>query len=668
MANIDLDKVSPGARPVGDPNAQPDIRSGLVRIIYSSVPMTLVAVLANSIALSIVQFSVVAPTTILTWLAVTNGLSVARYGLYLKFNRLPSEEPVPAYWSHLTLIISAMSGLSWGAVAIWLFPENDLVYQMFAALVIAGMCAGAVTTLAPILSYVYAFILCAMLPIILRFFQAGSDLHYAMAAMSVLFTLMLLMTSRKLNQTINESLVLRHKQVLARETIQHQAYYDSLTNLPNRRLLIGRLKQEISRSLRHSHIGAVLFLDLDHFKTINDSLGHPIGDELLKQVAQRLDQRIRDEDTAARLGGDEFIILLSEVGDTQIEAMDNVTNVADQILHLLETPFVVNSHELHISVSIGIALFPLTETSTDQLLQQSDLAMYEAKQAGRNTTRIFLPKMQKAVDTRRAIERDLRRAITEEELELFYQPQLDVDNKIIGLEALLRWNHPTKGITAPDEFIEVAENTGLISQIGDWVLFTACRDLSALAANSETKMCINVSPRQFAEVAFVDKLKSIIAASAVKPENIQLEITEGMLIRDIESAIEKMHKLKSFGVSFSIDDFGTGYSSLAYLKRLPVDILKIDKSFVIDINKDENDAVIVETVIAMAKHMQIDVVAEGVENEETQRYLESKGCTKFQGYLYARPMPLKQLFHHFPELSPPNQNVNALDIRSSQPG
>lgn len=665
MVNSGQNKSSQLQRSISVYGVPPDIRSGLARIIYSSVPLTLIAVLINSVALSIVQLSVIAHTTILIWFCITNGLSLIRWGMYLQFNKCYTEEQVPVYWTHLTFIVSVASGLTWGAVAIWLFPEDNFVHQVFTAFVIAGMSAGAVTTLAPLLSSVCAFILFAMLPIIVRFFQMDTDINYAMGAMSVLFTVMLLITSKRLNQTIRESLLLRHEQVLAEKTIQHQAHYDALTNLPNRRLMIGRLKQEIARSIRHQHIGGVLFLDLDHFKTINDSLGHTVGDELLKQVASRINQRVRDEDTAARLGGDEFIILLSEVGDTPVEAMDNVMKVADQILHLLDAPFQISGHELHVTVSIGIALFPLTETSADQLLQQSDVAMYEAKQAGRNTVRIFLPEMQKTVDNRRATEKGLRRALAEDELELFYQPQVDVDHNIIGLEALLRWNHPAKGIIAPNEFIEIAEITGLITQIGDWVSNTACRDLSRIPAGRHLKMCINVSPRQFAEAVFVDKLKEIIATAGIDPDNIQLEITEGMLIRDIEATIEKMQKLKSAGVSFSIDDFGTGYSSLAYLKRLPVDILKIDKSFVLDIDKDESDAVIVETVIAMAKHMQIDIVAEGVENEQILNYLKDRGCTRFQGYFFARPMPLNGLLKQFPELNRSSHDANIIDIRSS---
>ena len=664
MDNIDQNKPSQLAESGEACGEQSDIRSGLVRIIYSSVPLTLIAVLANSVVLSIVQWGVIAHSTILTWFGVTNGLSLVRLGLYLKFRKLGEEGEVPVFWFHLALLISAASGLTWGAVAIWLFPENDYIHQVFTAFVIAGMCAGAVTTLSPMLSSAFTFILFAMLPVIVRFFQEGTDINYAMAAMALLFAVMVLSTSRKLNYTIRESLLLRYERVLAEERIQHQAHYDALTQLPNRRLLIGRLKQEIARSVRHKHIGAVLFLDLDHFKTINDSLGHTVGDALLKQVASRINQRMRDEDTAARLGGDEFIILLSEVGDGPDEAMDHVMKLAEKILHLFDNPFYIDGHELHVTVSIGIALFPLIESSTEQLLQKSDVAMYEAKKAGRNTIRLFLPEMQRTVDSRRLTEKGLHRALAEDELELYYQPQVDADDNIIGLEALLRWNHPVKGVIAPDEFIEIAEKTGLIIQIGDWVLSTACKHLSRISANSELMMCINVSPRQFGESSFVDKLNNVISETGVNPENIQLEFTEGMVLTDIETSIDKMQKLKSVGVGLSIDDFGTGYSSLAYLKRLPVDILKIDRSFILDIDKDEDDAVIVDAIIAMARHMQIDIVAEGVETKQALDFLLSRGCRKFQGYIFGRPMPFNKLLSQFSEIKKSSHRTNVINIRS----
>lgn len=621
-----------------------DIRSELIRIIYSSAPIALIAILINSVILGIVQWDYVSHGSILIWLFIANGFSLFRLGLYQKFKSLDAEQEVPVVWGHLALFISAVSGCIWGAVAIWLFPENEIAHQVFSAFVLAGMCAGAVTTLSSLLSSIYAFIALCMLPLIGRFLLEETGIAYAMATMAMLFTVMLLMTSKKLNQIIRKSLLLRHEQVLAEETIRYQAYYDSLTDLPNRRLLTEKLEQDISRSVRHKHVGVVLFLDLDHFKTINDSLGHAIGDELLKEVALRIGQRIRKEDMAARLGGDEFILLMSDIGKGPVEAVDNVQTLAKDILDMFLQPFNIKGHEIHMSASIGIALFPLTDTVPEKLLQKSDVAMYEAKDAGRNTIRLFLPEMQQAVNNRRAIEKGLYSALDMDKLELYYQPLTDSEDNITGIEALLRWNHPDRGVVAPGEFIDIAEKSSLILRIGDWVLNTACVHLSKITVNNDDlMMCVNVSPRQFGEPSFVDKVKAVINETGIRPHQLQLEITEGTVFNNIEAAIEKMRELKSFGVGFSIDDFGTGYSSLAYLKRLPVDRLKIDKSFVRDINSDPNDAIIVETIIAMARHMRIDVVAEGVESRQTLEYLKSKGCRKFQGYFFGEPMPFNEI-------------------------
>jgi diguanylate cyclase (GGDEF)-like protein len=620
-----------------------DIRSDLIRTIYSLVPLSLFAILVNSTVLSIVQWNVVSHTTILLWFAVTNGLSLLRFWLYLKFNKLDNEQQIPDYWYYLTLFISAASGVTWGAVAVWLFPVDNIEHQVFAAFVLAGMCAGAVTTLSPLLSSVCSFVLITMIPVIVSFLFVESSTSNAMATMAMLFMLMLLGTSVRFNRTIRESLFIRNERRLAEEKVQYQAQYDPLTNLPNRRLLTDRLKQEIARSIRHNHIGAVMFLDLDRFKAINDSLGHTVGDDLLKQAALRISQRIRDEDTAARLGGDEFIILISEVSDEPTEAMDGILLLAEEYLSLFAHPFQISGHEIHVTVSIGIALFPLTEADPDQLLQKSDVAMYEAKKAGRNTVRLFIPEMQQSVDNRIEIEKGLHQALSEEQLELYYQTQVNSSGKVIGLEALLRWNHPEKQVVAPAEFIEIAEKCGLILKIGDWVLRTACMHLSQLSYNPDITMCINVSPRQFAEPSFVDKVISTISDTGVNPHHVQLEITEGMVLRDFESSISKMQQLKAAGVSLSVDDFGTGYSSLAYLKRLPVDVLKIDKSFIQEIDNDHNDSVIVETIIAMARHMKIDIVAEGVETELALNFLKSRGCQKFQGYFFGEPLPFSEM-------------------------
>jgi len=620
-----------------------DLPSDTLRIIYSSITVTLIAVLINSAILSFVQWDLIAHSTILIWFFATNSFSLVRLALYKKFKTLDINKPIPNYWHSITLATSITSGVLWGSIGIWLFPENNIAHQVFPVFVLAGMCAGATTTLSAKMSSTIAFITLATTPLIVQFLLVGTSIAYSMALMAILFTAMIIVTARNMNRTIHESLLMRQQRTFAEEAIQHHANYDMLTDLPNRRLLRERLKQEINRSIRHKYFSAVLFLDIDHFKTINDSLGHAVGDGLLKQIAHRIKKRVREEDIIARLGGDEFIILISESGSELDDATDNAVKFSNEILQLFNEPFIVDYDEIHVTASIGIAVFPLTEITPDKLLQKADVAMYEAKESGRNTARLFLPEMQNVVDNRRLIEKGLHQALEKDELELYYQPQVDANNKVFGVEALIRWNHPEKGLVSPDEFIEIAEKSGLIVPVGAWVFKTACSQLSEVSSSTNLKICINVSPRQFSEPSFIDMVRQVIVETGINSRNIQLEITEGMVLKDIEETIEKMKKLNLLGISFAIDDFGTGYSSLAYLQRLPIDILKIDKSFVFDVVHNQNDAVIVEAIIALAQHMKIGIVAEGVETVQTMDYLKAQGCLKFQGYLFAKPLPLKDL-------------------------
>jgi len=400
----------------------------------------------------------------------------------------------------------------------------------------------------------------------------------------------------------------------------------------------------MARSQRHGHMGAVLFLDVDHFKTINDSLGHRVGDKLLQSVSLRLLGRLRDEDTVARIGGDEFVALIPEIGDASGTAVANSQQVALEMLGLFRQPFTIEGHELHLSASIGVTLFPLGQQDPEALLQQADVAMYSAKESGRDNTQLFLPSMQAAVDERLKIERGLRHALAHGGLELYYQPQVADDGKLIGAEALARWRHPEYGLVSPAQFICIAEETGLIYQLGDWVLRRACADLAELSVDTDLRISVNISPKQFREAGFVERVTSIVADTGAPPERLTLEITESVVIDNIEQTVERMHALKALGISFSVDDFGTGHSSLAYLKRLPLDTLKIDQSFVRDIGTDPNDAVIVETIIVMARHLGMDVIAEGVETNEALTFLRSRGCRKFQGYLFGRPGPLNALY------------------------
>ena len=431
----------------------------------------------------------------------------------------------------------------------------------------------------------------------------------------------------------------------AADEIQHLAFYDSLTNLPNRRLLMDRLKQALLTSVRSGKAGGLLYIDLDNFKSINDTLGHNIGDQLLQQVAKRLESCIREDDTAARLGGDEFVVMLEGLGHDAIDAASQAEMIANKILVAIRQPYQLPDREFHSTTSIGVVLFGQQGQSQDDLLKQADIAMYQAKVAGRNTLRFFDPKMQETLNARVALENELRHALDNREFVLYYQIQVDDANHPVGAEALIRWQHPDRGLMSPLEFIPLAEDTGLILPIGQWILEIACGLIQAWARDALTRdlvLSINVSAKQFHQPHFVDQVQAAIEGYGIEPSRLKLELTESMLLDNVEEIIAKMKALKAFGIQFSLDDFGTGYSSLQYLKRLPIDQLKIDQSFVRDIVTDESDQAIVRTVIAMAQGLERSVIAEGVEADAQRALLIKKGCHLFQGYLFGKPIPLEQ--------------------------
>jgi diguanylate cyclase (GGDEF)-like protein/PAS domain S-box-containing protein len=432
----------------------------------------------------------------------------------------------------------------------------------------------------------------------------------------------------------------------AEAEIKSLAFYDPLTHLPNRRLLMDRLKQALASSARSERKGALLFIDLDKFKTLNDTLGHDIGDLLLQQVAQRLESCVREGDTVARLGGDEFVVMLEDLSENNIEAAAQAEVVGEKILVTLNQPYQLAAHEHHSTPSIGVSLFSGSVLGQEELLQQADIAMYQAKKAGRNVLRFFDPAMQATITARAIQEADLRRAVAEQEkFTLYYQAQVDSSGRLIGAEALVRWQHPEHGMMLPGEFIPLAEETGLILPLGHWVLTAACKQLVAWAAQPETAyltLAVNVSAKQIHLPTFVEEVLTLVDHFGVDPTKLKLEITESMLLDNVDATIANMSILKARGISFSMDDFGTGYSSLQYLKRLPLDQLKIDRSFVHDIATDDSDKAIVGTIIAMAKNLNLNIIAEGVETVAQQQLLKDKGCTAFQGYLLGRPIPIEQ--------------------------
>jgi len=431
----------------------------------------------------------------------------------------------------------------------------------------------------------------------------------------------------------------------AEEVIHNLAFYDPLTNLPNRRLLMDRLHQAIASSTRNQQHGAILFLDLDHFKNLNDTQGHDIGDLLLVEVTQRLQGCVREGDTVARFGGDEFVLILEGLSAEKTEAAAQAELIGGKIRVRLGQPCEFDALEYHCSASIGINLFIDHPGSADELLKQADVAMYQAKQAGRNAIRFFDPAMQAVLDARGKMEVALRGALSKQQFRLHYQVQVDAALRPIGAEALLRWEHPDLGMVAPAQFIPLAEENGLILPIGLWVLETACEQLRLWQSDplfGKLDVAVNVSMNQFRHDDFVAQVKAALGKSGVNPKRLKLELTESLILNNVEDSISKMQQLQSIGVDFSMDDFGTGYSSLSYLKRLPLDQIKIDQSFVRDISTDANDAAIVQTIIAMAATLGLKVMAEGVETEAQRKFLELYGCHEFQGHLFSEAIPVEQ--------------------------
>ena len=431
----------------------------------------------------------------------------------------------------------------------------------------------------------------------------------------------------------------------ASSKIMSLAFYDPLTQLPNRRLLLDRLSQALAHSTRSGHGRALLFLDLDHFKTLNDSLGHNIGDLLLQQVAVRLTACVREDDTIARIGGDEFVVLLEGLSQQAIEAASQTKAIAEKILLSLNRPYELNTHRYHSSTSIGATLFTGREQLPEELLKQADIAMYQSKTEGGNTLQFFDLKMQEAITARADMENELRKAIEHNQFQLHYQIQLDHTGQALGAEALIRWQHPERGQILPFNFIYLAEETGLILPIGQWVLDTACAQLKTWQQNPLTQdlvLAVNVSAKQLFQVDFAEQIKATLQRHDINPAQLKLELTESMLVKNISDIITKMKALSKIGVSFSLDDFGIGYSSLRHLKKLPLNQLKIERSFVRDLVTDAFDRAIVRTIITMSHSLDINVIAEGVETEEQRQYLLDNGCMHYQGYLFSKPVPIEE--------------------------
>jgi diguanylate cyclase (GGDEF)-like protein/PAS domain S-box-containing protein len=425
--------------------------------------------------------------------------------------------------------------------------------------------------------------------------------------------------------------------------IEHLAYHDTLTSLPNRRLLLDRLRLTQAASARSHNHGALLFIDLDNFKIVNDTAGHETGDRLLLEVASRLVSCVRENHTVARMGGDEFVVMLADLKESSTDAATQAISVGEKVRAVLNQPYALGNRLHHSSPSIGIALFCGTTESPDELLKQADIAMYQAKSAGRNTLRFFDPQMQATLAARASLEEALRLAIQTGQFVLHYQPQVDRNNGIVGAEALLRWNCPDRGLVPPGEFIGLAEESGIMPTIGRWVLETACARLKAWAERPYTRhlhLSVNLSARQFRQADFVEQVQQALAATGAPGDRLKLEVTEALVVNDIADTIAKMKALRQLGIGFSMDDFGSGYSSLSHLIHLPLDQIKVDQSFIRNLPGSDGDAIVVQSIIALARSLGLQAIAEGVENEAQREFLERNACSTWQGFMFGKPMEI----------------------------
>jgi len=610
-------------------------------LFFESLRQSLAAVVINSSILCWLLWDGARAATLIGWLGVVLLITLYRGLAARSFARAAPERRADRRWYRHATVGAVLSGLSWGAGGYLLFTSDDAFAQALLAFVLAGMCAGSVVSLAAFTEAAVPFLFLSIAPFTVRLLAEGSPGAVQLAIMATLYAVFMATLTRRVNATVVRGFELSHLHQRAEETVEHQALFDELTGLPNRRLLLLRLREARAQALRRDNHVAVLFLDLDHFKRINDSLGHGAGDAVLVEVARRLAAELREADIAARLGGDEFVVLLTDLEGSLDRVTQHTHGAAERIRAAIARPINSDGNQLYLSTSVGVSVLPEDSDSIEDLLRHADTAMYEAKDSGRNGIRFFVREMQEAIEARLRLEQLLREAIERDELELHLQPQCDAHGAIFGAEALLRWHREGHWIR-PAEFIPVAEESGLIYELGEWVVNEACRllaDFRELPGCGALLMAVNVSARQFTREGFADAVLGAVERHQIPATQLELEVTESIFIDELSATRDCMDRLQRAGLRFAIDDFGTGYSSLRYLQTLAVDSLKIDQSFVRGVIDNHGDASIVRATLSMAQALKLTVLAEGVESEDIREFLVLLGCQRFQGYLFGRPVP-----------------------------
>lgn len=622
------------------------LHAEIVGMLYSNNRRSLMAAIVVMVALLLVQWDLIDHIILTVW----SSIFLAAYGIraYLtyQYEKDQQHDLHSRQWLQWFRASTCFCGLAWGLGGILLFPEADTAHQAFLIFALVGVSGAGIIIYSVDTLSTNLFSGGIVLFMIPRFLIHGSSVSLALAVLFMVYVFYVTVAGRSLATSLRENISLRIASNLDNKKVHQLAYYDFLTGLPNRRLLTDRLNQAFARCVRHQSYGAVLCLDLNNFKGLNDSKGHQAGDELLQQVAFRLQQCLRKKDTIARMGGDEFIAVLDELPADKAEAIIAAQAAAEKMMAVFSQPFELQNSKYRTAPSIGICLFLGDLLKEDEVLRRADIAMYQAKKSDNlNSIQMYDEAVHPAVEMRATLENELAFALQGKQLLLYYQVQVNELQQPTGAEVLLRWQHPTLGMIPPDQFIPIAEETGEIVSIGQWVLAQACQQLKHWSQSVHTarlKLSVNVSAIQFSQPDFVQMVKDTVLASGCDASNLRLELTESLIVKNIDEVIEKINALKVLGITFSLDDFGIGQSSLSVLKRLPLDELKIDRSFIKDIVHNNYDSFIVQTIINMGKNLSHSVIAEGVEMQQQMVMLQNMGCHAFQGYLFSRPLPLHE--------------------------